>query len=378
MSTGMVRRQIASINAAFILTLLLIRPGWAQQGSAPVAPGTATPINPASGVPYQPLPEYQEKLRTVRVVGNVLDRMTPETIFWDWLGREAVAGKVLQSIPLESARDMLIPGRNRQIPARVYTPADKQLAHDGKLPVIVYFHGGGWSLGSINSHDSITRALAEGTPAIVVSVDYRLGPECPFPAAVHDAYTATQWVGLHAAEFGGDPTRLAVAGDSGGGNLATVVALIARDKAARGEPVPAIKLQALFYPSVNISDTNYPSYQQYGVGYLLTKRAVELFRGFYLPKEEDWVNPYASPLLARDLSGMAPMLLVAAGCDPLRDEGKAYADRLAHAKVKVDYRLKEGFIHGFLSDFNREPKALSDQVKKVIDESTGAMRDALR
>lgn len=332
----------------------------------------------AADADCRPAPEYEKILREARLTIGDEERRTSETIFWDWLRREAAAGDPLEAVALESARDILIPGRNLRIPARVYTPLDRQLARGGDLPVIVFFHGGGWVIGSIDTHDSVARAFAAQTPAIVVSVDYRLAPEHPFPAAVHDAYAAVQWISLHAAEIGGDPARIAVAGDSAGGNLAAVVSLIARDKAARREAAPSLRMQALFYPSVNISDTSYPSYQRYGHGYGLTKKGIETSRRLYLPNEEDRVSRLASPLLAPELSDMPRTLVVASGCDPLRDEAEHLAERLAHARVVTEYWLIRELIHGFLSDFNRAPRSLSEKVEKVIVASAAVLRDAFR
>jgi acetyl esterase len=232
----------------------------------------------------------------------------------------------------------------------LYVPHDKQLARDGKLPVMIFFHGGGWTLGSSSFYDSVTRRLGRQIPALVVSVDYRLAPENPFPAAVCDADTVVSWVLRHAEEIGGDPARIVVAGDSGGGTLATVSARHARDRG--GTP---IAMQVLFYPSTNISSTDYASYRQYGKDYLLTQNAVERFRDFYLSDRTDWTDPDASPLLAKDLSGMPPALIIAAGCDPLRDEAEAYANKLREHGVEVVYRLEPDLIHAFLSFYNIIP-----------------------
>jgi acetyl esterase len=240
------------------------------------------------------------------------------------------------------------------------------------LPALVFIHGGGWSLGSIASYDSLCRYLANGIPASVISVDYRLAPENPFPAAVQDVYLILQWVGSHAAEIAGDTKRLVIAGDSAGGNLATVAALIARQRGG----VP-IAYQVLFYPSTDISRTSYPSYKEFGTGHLLTRRAVEAFRKFYLPRRQDWTNPYASPLRAPDLRGLPRTLIVTAGCDPLRDEGREYADRLRAAGVDVTYVLEPDMIHGFLGFFNYDP-ALSPEVQRRLDTYISLVRQALR
>jgi acetyl esterase len=184
----------------------------------------------------------------------------------------------------------------------------------------------------------------------VLSADYRLAPEHPFPAAIEDADTVLQWVARHAADIGGDSGRIVLAGDSAGGTLATVAA---RHALAAGGP--PISMQVLIYPSTNISSTDYDSYREYGTDHLLTQKAVEKFREFYLPKASDWIHPDASPLLAKDLGGLPPTLLIGAGCDPLRDEGKAYAQKLAGQGVRVTYRLEPQLIHAFLSLYNLEP-----------------------
>jgi acetyl esterase len=169
---------------------------------------------------------------------------------------------------------------------RLYAPQDQHLARDGKLPVVVFHHGGGWALGNPSTYDSVTRALARQIPALVLSVDYRLAPENPFPAAMHDADTVLQWVSRHAEEFGGDATRIVVAGDSAGGTLATVAA-----RHARAQDEPSVVLEVLFYPSLNISSLNYDSYRQFGKDHLLTQNAVERFREFSLPNSSDWTLP---------------------------------------------------------------------------------------
>jgi acetyl esterase len=232
----------------------------------------------------------------------------------------------------------------------------------------MFVHGGGWTLGSIASYDSVTRELARLIPAMVVSVDYRLAPEHPFPAGLDDAYTALQWIGAHIQGYGGDPTRIAIAGDSGGGNVSTVVAM-----KARHEGNVRVVQETLFYPSTNISSTDTQSYKAYGTGHLLTQKSVELFRGFYLPNKADWTNPYASPLLASDLSKMPQTLIITAGCDPLHDEGYAYAKKLEKAGVPVTYKNEPGLIHAFLNLFNYEP-AITPYAEKSLQYAAVVMR----
>jgi acetyl esterase len=330
---------------------------------------------PASGASRQtrdavvtckPSPAVQSFLEALQSIGNDLDQLTRDSVFWSWTTREALAANVLTHIPVKRVEDIWVPARAHRIPIRLYNPATSNT-----LPALVFIHGGGWALGSIATY-SLCRYLANGIPAAVISVDYRLAPENPFPAAVHDVYMVLQWVGSHATEVAGDTKRLVIAGDSAGGNLATVAALITKQRGG----VP-IAYQVLFYPSTDISRTGYPSYKEFGTGHQLTRRAVESFRKFYLPRRQDWTNPYASPLRAPDLQGLPRTLIVAAGCDPLRDEGKEYADRLRAAGVDVTYVLEPDMIHGFLGFFNYVP-SLSLEVQRRLDGYLSLMRQALR
>jgi acetyl esterase len=301
-----------------------------------------------SDLPYRPAPELQQVLDDLARLGNPLDQMTRENAAELWMQREVLASRLLAPIPLADVRDACVPARNRVIPVRIYTPADRELACGGLLPVLVYYHGGGWTLGSLATYDSLCRALARGCGVLVVSVDYRLAPEHPFPAAVTDAHLALEWVARNAGDLGGDARRLAVGGDSAGATLATVVARRARQEHLR------VVCQVLFYPSTDVSRTDSPSYQQYGQGYWLTTRAVETFRSFYLPDPNDWRHPDASPLLApdKDLRLLPATLVMTAGCDVLRDEGQAYAERLAALGVPVVSRLEPELIHAGLNLFN--------------------------
>ena len=323
--------------------------------------------------PYRPAPELQPVLDDLQRLGNPLDRMTRDNVAGLWLEREVLAARVLAPIPLAGVRDAWVPARNRVIPVRVYTSADRELAYGGRLPVLVYYHGGGWTLGSLATYDSLCRALARGSGGLVVSVDYRLAPEHPFPAAVDDAHLALEWVARNADDLGGDAGRLAIGGDSAGGTLATVVA-----RRARQEQLPLVS-QVLLYPSTDLSRTDRPSYQQYGQGYWLTTRAVETFRSFYLPDPNLWRHPDASPLLApdEDLRLLPPTLVMTAGCDVLRDEGRAYADRLAALGVPVVYRLEPELIHAGLNLFNSPfyPDA-SRRVEPVVESLARAIRAA--
>ncbi|MGC9948186.1 MAG: alpha/beta hydrolase [Bryobacteraceae bacterium] len=249
--------------------------------------------------------------------------------------------KALAGQPAEACRveDSSVPHPEYPVPIRIYTPAA-----EGPFACLVYFHGGGWVVCDPDTHDGICRSLARESGAVVVAVDYRLSPEYKFPAAVEDCYVATGWIAANAGPLGIDPRRIAVGGDSAGGNLATVMCMKSRDESG-----PALALQALVYPVTNLVSFDTASYKEFAEGYYLTRAEMEWFRGHYLARAEDAQNPYASPLLARDLRGLPPALVITAECDPLRDEGEAYARRLAEAGVEVTCTRYAGMIHPFFS-----------------------------
>jgi acetyl esterase len=241
--------------------------------------------------------------------------------------------------------DRKLAGTGHQVPVRLYWP--RAASAGERLPIVVHFHGGGWAMGDLDTHDRIARYYCKHADAIVINVDYRRPPEDKFPAAVDDSYLATCWAADHANELGGDPARIAVAGDSAGGNLAAVVCQI-----AKANKRPAIAFQALAYPATDLDLTkSYASRARFGGGeYFLSTRDMEWFASFYLENTRNDVNdPRASPLAAKDLSGLPPAVVVTAGFDPLHDEGRAYADRLKAAGVSVDYRCFEETIHAFMS-----------------------------
>ena len=242
---------------------------------------------------------------------------------------------------VESVLLRLAPGPGGPVPVRCYRP--KGAAKDERLPALVYFHGGGWVIGDLDTHDGVCRTLANAARCSVLSVEYRKAPESPFPAAVDDCFAATRWAALEAAALNIDASRLAVGGDSAGGNLSAVVSLLARELGS-----PAIAFQLLIYPATD-QRMRHSSIERNGDGYLLTKRAMEYFRGHYLPRAEDWLDWRASPLLATSLAGLPPASVLTAGYDPLVDEGKAYADRLATEGVAVEYRNYPDMIHGFIT-----------------------------
>lgn len=234
--------------------------------------------------------------------------------------------------------DRSVPGPDGEVPIRVYTPDS-----EGALPVLVFFHGGGWLLGGLDSHDSLCRTLTDTADCVVVSVDYRRAPEDTFPAALEDCYAATCWVANNATAIGGMPGAIAVGGDSAGGTLAAGVTLLARDRNG-----PALDYQVLAYPATNYAfDT--ASYEENAQGYFLTRRDMERFWDGYLRTDVEGRHPYASPLQARDLSRVPPALVLTCGFDPLRDEGQAYARRLEDAGGSVHHLEYEDMIHGFLT-----------------------------
>jgi acetyl esterase len=236
------------------------------------------------------------------------------------------------------ARDITIPCATELRRARVLTPHDA----GPRSPGLVYFHGGGFVVGSIDSHDRTARGLASRSRAVVVNVDYRLAPEHVFPAAVDDAVAATRWVLANAPSLGIDPNAVAVGGDSAGGTLAAVAAQTLRGEARR----PAY--QVLIYPVADARG-GAPSRETFREGYFLTKRTIDFYLGNYIPDPSQYADPRASPILARDLSGLPPAFVLTAGFDPLRDEGRDYAEKLRAAGVDVTYVCSEGSMHGFLN-----------------------------
>jgi len=252
---------------------------------------------------------------------------------------ERVAGAAVKSTEMIS-----IPVEGSTIGARVYRP----LGGNGVLPAIVYIHGGGWVLCSLDTHDNTCRNLSAGVGAVVVSIDYRMAPEYRFPVATDDCLTAVRWVADHAAELGIDPRRLIVAGDSAGGNLSAVTALRIRDEGG-----PALCGQMLIYPVTDDIVAGFPSYSEFAEGFGLTADDMAWFWDHYVPDPAMRLHPHASPLRAKSLAGLPPALVLTAGCDVLRDEGEAYAGRLAAAGVTLDFRRYEGLHHGCAGEYGR-------------------------
>jgi acetyl esterase len=240
--------------------------------------------------------------------------------------------------PVSRLMDRVVPGPAGDVGIRIYWPTVPCEA----MPVIVFAHGGGFVFCDLDTHDELCRAMTNGVGAIVVSVDYRLAPESRWPAAVQDVYAVTDWVAQHAGELGGDPARLLVAGDSAGGNLAAVTALLSRD---RGRPV--IAGQLLAYPVI-AADFDTASYRDYATGYYNTAAAMAWYWDQYVPNPADRSHPTASPLQA-PLTGVAPAVVISAGYDPLKSEVEAYAKTLAASAVTTIHRHYGGAIHGFLT-----------------------------
>jgi acetyl esterase len=264
--------------------------------------------------------------------------------------------------PVAKTERREIPGPAGRIPVQIYTPEGK-----GPFPMLVYFHGGGWTIGEVASWDPFCRSLCNASGCVLVAVDYRLAPEHKFPAPVEDCYAAADWAAKNAAAIGGDARRVAVGGDSAGGNLAAAVSLMARDR-----DTPNLAFQLLIYPATDAAlDT--PSQEQFTEdGYILSKQDMVWFWGHYLRNDDDKANPYACPAEASDLRGLPQALVVTAGFDPLRDEGENYAARLQDAGVQCECVRYEGVTHGFVL-FG----TVLDEGRKAIADMGAALRAAL-
>lgn len=239
--------------------------------------------------------------------------------------------------PVAKCQNATVPGPDGPIPVRIYTPAQS-----GELSALVYFHGGGFVLGSLEGCDPLCNFLADGAGCVVVSVDYRLAPEHKFPAAPQDCLAVTQWVAANARQLHCNPRQIGVGGESAGAALAAVVALAARERGG-----PHLAFQMLLYP-VTDATMQAPSYQTIGEGYFLTRDMMAWFWNHYLDPKDDRTNPFISPLHAKSLQGLPPALVITAEFDPLRDEGEAYAEKLDRAGVQVVCTRYPGMIHGFI------------------------------
>ena len=265
---------------------------------------------------------------------------------------------VQPELSVEKVVDRKIPGPDGEIPIRLYYPAG-----DAPFATLVYFHGGGWVIGDLDTHHGFCHALATTSGCLVVAVDYRLAPEHRYPAAVEDAYAATKWVAENLEVIQADPDRFAVCGDSAGGHLAAVVSLMARDRKG-----PRFDLQILIYP---ITDYRFdtPSYEENREGYMLTRDLMKWFWNHFINDESKADDPYVSPLRAKNFSNLPPALILTAGYDPLRDEGEAYAEKLQEAGVNVTLTRYPGMIHAFI-----RMTAQLDKANEALGEVSGMLR----
>lgn len=276
----------------------------------------------------------------------------------EWRNRikQGVNPKVI--IKVDKVENRILPLYGRDIPIRIYTPSG-----DKPLPVLIYFHGGGMVTGDLEMSDSICRTIAKHAHCAVISVDYRLAPENKFPAAVEDAYDSLLWISSHAKEFNIDPTRIAVGGDSAGGTLATVASIVANERKN-----PNIIYQLLLYPSTGY-EREVPSLQENGKGYFLTTEQSIWYQKQYLSSKEEKEHPYVSPIFYSKMAELPDAMIVTAQYDPLRDIGKAYAERLQESGVAVFYKNYEGMIHGFANFHTFVP-----EVQIALEECSAQLR----
>lgn len=328
-------------------------------------------VNAATSVALHALPRIPDGIkrallggRSITIDGNTLDTTlqlllaAQRAVGSDGLvsGDDVVAARsqleiltasLKQNIKVAEVTDISIPGPDGAIPARHYRPEANAARSGGSTAaLLVFYHGGGFALGSIDTHDNQCRLICRDGGLSVLSIEYRLAPENKFPAAVVDAFAAYRWAVDNAGELGADPKQVSVGGDSAGGTLAAVVSQLARDK---GVQLPA--LQLLIYPGTNFGNTT-RSKRLFGNGFLLTNRDLAWFRRNYLDGgEAELSDPRLSPILARDLSGLPPALVLTGGFDPLRDDGNEYAEAMQAAGVIVDHRVLGSLIHGFITFF---------------------------
>jgi acetyl esterase/lipase len=295
-------------------------------------------------------PQIQEVLRVMAEAKlRPIEEMTPAEAR-EQMEATARARKA-EPLPVAQVEERMIPGPAGEIRLRLYWPQEA-----APVPAIVYYHGGGHVIGSLDTHDFVARNLCGGTGALIASVDYRMGPEHKFPAAVDDSFSALQWVHENAERLAADPARIGVHGDSAGANLAAVVALLARDAAS-----PQLRLQSLVYPIADYGLVG-DSYEKYGEGFgILTKAAMVWFRDHYLRTRDDANDWRASPIKAASLAGVAPAVVVSAECDVLHDDGERYAEALRRAGVPVEYKEFPGMIHAFFGMVPQVDDAMNAQ-----------------
>ncbi len=292
------------------------------------------------------VPEIQALLDQLAAAPLDISQVDPPTMRALYAALRAADGEPVEVGPVT---DVAIPAPHGDLPVRIYRPPTP-----GVAPVLVWYHGGGWTIGDVETSDPTARKLCQRAGVVVVSVDYRLAPEHPHPAALDDAWTALTWVAAEIADHGGDAGRLAVGGDSAGGNLAALVAIRARDEGG-----PALRHQLLVYPATDLTMAH-PSIEENGEGYFLTAATMRWFTDHYLGADRghgDPASPAVSPLFVEDLSGLPSAQVLTAEFDPLRDEGDAYAARLAAAGVAVDHVPGPGLVHGFFAMGQVSPDA---------------------
>jgi acetyl esterase len=260
----------------------------------------------------------------------------------------------LPTLPVAAVSNRTIPGPGGDLPVRIYTPDG-----NGPFPLMVFFHGSGFVLCNLDTHDSVCRNLCAAAGCVVVSVDYRLAPEHKFPAGPEDCCAATKWAAEHTRELNADPGRIVIAGDSAGGNMVAVTALMVRDKG-----VPALRGQLMIYPVTDYFSSGHPSYRENAEGYGLTAAGMRWFWNHYLNSASEADNSYASPLRAKDLSGLPPALIITAEYDVLRDEGERYGKRLAEAGVHTKIVRYDGMNHGFFNMYG-----VVDKARSALEES---------
>lgn len=242
-------------------------------------------------------------------------------------------------IPFSNIKNFTVEVNSEKIPVRIYTPVDGDI-----LPIIIYSHGGSWIAGNLDTHDNVCRKLSQNTKAIVISIDYRLAPENPFPLALDDVYNVLQWTNKNAKSINGDENHIAVVGDSAGGNLSAAVCLMAKDKNG-----PKVTCQVLIYPSTNLYELNTKSWSDFSNDFNISKEEMEKYISLYVPQKEDRKNPYVSPLLGNEFKQLPDALVITAEIDPLRDEGEAYFNKLNEAGIKSKIIRYNGVTHGFIT-----------------------------
>ncbi len=302
-------------------------------------------------------PRAEQFLTAIAAAGlPPLSELTPQ------LAREKNIVKAfsLKPVPVASMRDMMIDGPFGEIPIRVYTPEG-----EGPFPVLLYLHGGGWVVGTLDDYDAVCTILCADSGYLVVSVDYQLSPEARFPVAIEEGYATLEWLADQSDAMNVDPDRIVVGGDSAGANMATVIAMMARDRKG-----PSIQFQLLICPATNLKDTNTLSYKQFGFGIWVPEELMKWYTSYYLENLADIGNPYVSPLLASNLSDLPPSFIVIAEFDILRDEAEAYGKRLQEAGVNACMKIYPGQIHDFVIFGKVMPKA-----EKALADCCKALRD---